>query len=88
MDPNNEIILKITRKFENIIDKVLESNQATVVLNEIERSKSTTEDKIVEYYKPNLVRDNMREDIERESIDVIKRNLEQASDLDGFLNLI
>ena len=88
MDPNNEIILKITRKFENIIDKVLESNQATVVLNEIERSKSTTEDKIVEYYKPNLMRDDDKEKIEKESIEVIKENLEQASDLDGFLNLI
>lgn len=88
MDPNNEIILKITRKFENIIDKVLKSDQAKFVLDEIERSKSTTEDKIVEYYKPNLMRENMRKDIEKKSIDVIKRNLEQASDLDGFLNLI
>ena len=87
MDPNNEIILKITRKFENIIDKVLNSAQATVVLGEIERSKSTTEDKIVEY-KPNLVEDDDKKDIEKESIEVIKKNLEKASDLDGVLNLI
>lgn len=87
MDPNNEIILKITRKFENIIYKVINSAQATVVLGEIERSKSTTEDKIVEY-KPNLVEDDDKKDIEKESIEVIKKNLEKASDLDGVLNLI
>jgi len=87
MDPNNEIILKITRKFENIIDKVLKSEKAKVVLQEIEVSKSK-EEKVVEYHKPNLVAEKMREEIEKESIGVIKNKLEGASDLDSFLNLI
>ena len=87
MDPNNEIILKITRKFENIIDKVLRSEQAKVVLQEIEDSKSK-EEKVVEYYKPKLLNDEMREGIEKESINDTKNKLKDALDLDVFLNLI
>ena len=87
MDPNNEIILKITRKFENIIDKVLKSEKAKVVLQEIEVSKSK-EEKVVEYHKPSLVKDDIRDEIEDYSKGVIKNKLEGASDLDSFLNLI
>jgi hypothetical protein len=87
MDPNNEIILKITRKFENIIDKVLRSEQARIVLDEIKRSKSK-EEKIVEYHKPKLLPDEMRTKIETDSINVTKNKLKKASDLDVFLNLI
>ena len=87
MNPNNEIILKITRKFESIIYKVLNTEQAEVILQEIKISKSPPE-KVVEYYKRNLVGDDDKKDIENLRKGFIINQLKDSVSLKDFLDII
>ena len=90
MDPNNELILKITRKFEEIIDKILVQPEAQTVLDEIRSGRAKPQKNIV-YYKPKLIAEEDIDEIGRYFRDQQVISLdsgEPPNNLKDILNLI